>query len=105
MDIIPLRLVSLVAERSLRDRLIADVRKLGATGYTLFDVHGEGTRGILPNALDGQSIKLEVIVPLEVAEEIVDHVAATYFEHYSLIVYVQEVKVVRSDKYSSGKEA
>jgi nitrogen regulatory protein PII len=99
MDTVPLRLVTVVAERVLRDRLVEAVRALGATGYTLTDVHGEGTRGVRPNALDGPSVKLEVIVPEDVAEAIVAHVAATYFEHYSLIVYMQEAQVVRSSKY------
>ena len=103
MNIVPLRLVTLVAERLLRDRLVEAVQTLGATGYTLTDVHGKGTRGVTPNALDGPSIKLEVIVPLEVAEAIVEHVAETYFAHYSLIVYVQEVKVVRSSKYGQQR--
>ncbi len=101
MDIVPLRLVTLVAERLLRDRLLEAVQRLGATGYTITDVHGRGTRGVRHNALDGPSVKLEVIVPLEVAEAIVEHVAEAYFQYYSVIVYVQEVKVVRPSKYGS----
>ena len=105
MDIVPLRLVTLVAERLLRDRLVDAVMTLGATGYTTTDVHGQGTRGVKHNAIDGPSVKLEVIVPLEVAERIVEHVAETYFRHYSVIVYVQEVKVVRPAKYGPPRDA
>lgn len=102
MRTVPFRLVTVVAERLLRDRIIEEVRRLGATGYTLTDVHGEGTSGVNASEWEGPSVKVEAIVPPEVAERIVEHVAQTYFAHHAVIVYTQDVTVVRAEKYGEG---
>lgn len=95
------RLVTIIAERSVRDRLLEAVHALGATGHTIYDVHGEGSRGAHVSLYDRPSVKIETIVAPGVADRIVAHVAETYFEHHAVIVYVQDVSVVRGSKYAS----
>ena len=93
------RLITIITERGLRDRLIDAVHNLGATGHTHYDVHGEGSRGA--GALrGGPSVKIEAVVPAEVADRIAEHVASKYFAHHSVIVYLQDVDVLRGSKYS-----
>jgi len=94
-----LRLVTVIAERILKDRLIDEIRRLGARGFTVSDVTGEGSRGVRAHEWEGRDAKIEAVVSPEVADRIVDHVAEAYFEHYAVIVYVQTVDVVRGDKY------
>jgi nitrogen regulatory protein P-II 2 len=94
-----LRLVTVIAERVLRNRLIEEIRALGARGFTMTEATGEGSRGVRASEWEGANIRLEIIVAPEVAERIVDHIAATYFEWHAVIVYVQDVDVVRGDKY------
>jgi nitrogen regulatory protein P-II 2 len=94
-----LRLVTLIAERVLRNRLIEEIRALGARGFTMTEATGEGSRGVRASEWEGANIRLEIIVAPDVADRIVDHVAATYFEWHAVIVYVQDVDVVRGDKY------
>lgn len=101
MHTTPYRLVTVIAERSVRDRLLEAIHALGATGHTIHDVHGEGSRGANVAQHDRPSVKIETIVAAEVAERIVDHVASTYFEHYAVIAYVQDVSVVRGSKYAA----
>ena len=96
MPTVPHRLVTIIAERILRDRLIEAVHRLGATGHTLTDVQGEGTRHAQSSAVRGPSVKIEAIVVPEVAER--------YFEHHSVIVYLQDVEVVRGSKYAPQNE-
>ena len=43
---IPLRKVTIIAERVLRDDLITLIKERGASGWTLTMVEGEGSRGI-----------------------------------------------------------
>ncbi|MEM1115158.1 MAG: transcriptional regulator [Bacteroidota bacterium] len=104
MPTVPHRLVTIIAERILRDRLVEAVHRLGATGHTLSDVQGEGTRRAQSSAVRGPSVKIETIVVPEVAEAIVQHVAERYFAHHSVIVYLQEVAVVRGSKYAPQNE-
>ena len=97
------RLVTIIAERYVRDRLLASIHRLGATGHTIYDVRGEGTRHATASR-EAASVKIETIVAPDVAEAIVEHVAETYFAHHSVIVYVQDVEVVRGSKYGPHNE-
>ena len=99
MQTVPHRLVTIVAERVVRDRLLDAVHRLGATGHTISDVHGEGSRGVAA-ARGGPSVKIEAVVTAEVADRIAEHVAERYFAHHSVIVYLQDVEVLRGSKYA-----
>lgn len=99
MATISLRLVTIVAERLLKERLLGELRELGAKGYTLTEVKGEGSRGVRASEWEGRNIKLETVVSVEVAEKIVEYVAQHYFQHHAVIIYTQQVEVVRGDKY------
>ena len=99
MQTVTLRLVTIVTERSLRDRIIDAIHDLGASGHTLSDIHGEGSRGVRV-ARGGPSVKIETIVTADIAEAIASHVADTYFKHHSVIVYLQDVEVLRGSKYA-----
>lgn len=91
-------MVTIVAERLLRDRLVEKIRTLGAKGFTLTEVQGQGTRGWQAHEFEGPSVKIETLVRADVAEQIVDAVAK-YFEHHAVIVYLTDAKVVRLKKF------
>ena len=103
MQTVTLRLVTIIAERTVRDRLLDAVHALGATGHTISDVHGEGSRGARV-AWGGPSVKIEAVVTAEVADRIAAHVAERYFAHHSVIVYLQNVEVLRGSKYAPHNE-
>ena len=95
----PLKLVTVIAEAVLEQRLIEDVRRLGAGGYSLGEVRGEGSRGVRASEFEGKNLKLETIVSAEIAERILTHLAERYFPSYAVIAYVADVQVVRGEKY------
>lgn len=99
MAYVTLKLVTVVAERILKDRLSEELRDLGATGLTITDVSGSGSRGVRASEWEGANVKIESVVSPAVAERILDHVAEHYFQYYAVIVYAQPVDVVRGDKY------
>ena len=98
-NIITLKLVTIVAERILEDRLLRKILDLGAKGYTLTQAAGKGSRGVRASEWEGPDTKIETLVSKDVAENIIDHIADTFFEHYAVIVYVQDAAVIRGDKY------
>ncbi len=98
METRPAVLVTIIAERILRDRLVEKIRACGARGFTLGEVSGEGTSRVHPHEWEGPSVRLETLVSDEVAHRIVDEVAK-YFELHSLVVYTTEVRVVRPEKF------
>jgi nitrogen regulatory protein P-II 2 len=99
MNTTKLRKVTIIAEAVLEDRLLREVRELGSRGYTLTAVSGEGSRGVRASEWEGKNVQIEVLVSAEVADRLLDHLAANYFEHYAVVAYVVEVEVVRGDRY------
>jgi nitrogen regulatory protein P-II 2 len=99
MNTVPLKLVTIVAEAVLEAHLIREVRDLGATGYSLTRVHGEGSRGVRASELEGGNVKIETLVGEQLADRILQHVAENYFQHYAVVAYVIDAAVVRGDKY------
>lgn len=95
----PLKLVTIIAEAVLEDGLVRELREVGVRGYSRSDVTGEGTRGVHASDWEGPNVKLEMLVGPEVADRILEHVAGSYFQHYAVVAYVQEVEVVRGEKY------
>lgn len=94
-----LKLVTIVTERILEDRLLRAIEKLGAKGYTLTQATGRGSRGVRASEWEGPDTRIESLVSPQVADAIVEHIATEYFEHYAVIVYVQDAQVVRGEKY------
>lgn len=99
MNLIGVKLLTIVAEAVLEDQLLRDLKRLGARGYTLTRVEGEGSRGLRVGDVAGGNVRLELVVGAEVAERILMHLAEHYFAYYAMIAFAADVEVVRGDKY------
>ncbi|PYE54842.1 P-II family nitrogen regulator [Deinococcus yavapaiensis] len=99
MKTVVLKRVTIIAEALLEERLVRDVKRLGARGHTVTEVRGEGSRGVRASEWEGHNVKLESIVSPDVADRVLEHLAATYFPHFAVIAYVEDVSVVRGEKY------
>jgi nitrogen regulatory protein P-II 2 len=93
----PMKLITIVAEPVLEERLLQEVKRLGARGYTLTEARGEGTQGVLQWM--GRNLRIEIVASAAVADAILEHLAHDYFRDYAVIVYVADVQVVRGEKY------
>jgi nitrogen regulatory protein P-II 2 len=101
----PMTLVTIVAESTIEHRLTTDLRALGANGFTVVEGRGEGTRHLHASELPGDNVRVETVVPRETAERILAHLADRYFHDYSIIAYLTDVAVLRSEKYAAGQRA
>lgn len=99
MELIRLKLITIVAEAVLERRLVEEIRSLGARGYTVTDARGEGSRGLRTMDWEGKNIRLETIVSEEVAERILHRLQEAYSPNYAVIAYVENVEVVRGRQY------
>lgn len=94
-----LKLVTIVAETVLEDQITASIKRLGASGFTVTEARGEGSRHLRSGEIPGLNVKIESVVSEQTAAQIVDCIATEYFSNYAVIVYVSDVNVVRGAKY------
>lgn len=99
MQTTKLKLVTIIAETILEERLLRELRQLGARGYTVGAARGEGTRGIQAIDWEGQNVRIETLVGAETAARIMAYLADHYFTDYAVIVYSVDAEVLRSEKY------
>ena len=92
-------ILTIIAEAAVEGRLIRDVKRLGAKGYSAGHVRGEGTTGRLLQDLNGPSIRLETIVTSEVADLILTHLAAEYFGRFAVVAWVTPARVLRPSRF------
>lgn len=99
MKLTSLKLVVIIAEAVLEEQLLLEIKQLGAKGYTVSQVGGEGSRGVRTSQWERKNSKIETVVSPKVADEILTCLAEKYFSDYAVIVYVHEVGVSRGEKY------
>ncbi len=100
MTITTLKLVTIIAEPVLEERLVRLLHELGATGHTITEGRGEGSRHRHATTVPGETLRLEVIVGAETADRILHQLADQYFATYSMIAWLADVQVLRREKYT-----
>ena len=101
---VPTKLVTIVAESVLQDRLIRLVLKEGASGYTLTPCSGEGSRGLRSTTpVGGHNVRIEVVTGPEVVDRVLTRLQAEFFPHYAVVAWVTDAAVVRGAKF--GEQA
>jgi hypothetical protein len=97
-----IKLVTVIATSELEDRLMEDLRKAGATGYTISSVssgggsHGPRHRGMF----DTGNLRIEMLVTPDVATKLLEVVVAHY-KGMSLIAFAQDVEAVPRKNFVS----
>jgi nitrogen regulatory protein P-II 2 len=93
--------VTIIGDDSVKYRIVKELHEMGATGYTDDLVHGEGARGIRPRHAEPANSKIEVIGTPEVAQRIMSHIAEHYFDNYAMIAFLDDVEVLRGEKFGA----
>ncbi len=96
--------VVIITEKLITDEVAKLVEECGATGYTITGAGGKGSRGV--RAARGGvtdaflNVKFEIITAsADIANNISDKVAETFFENYSGITYLEDVEILRPQKF------
>lgn len=102
-----LRRITTVTDAIHEEVLVKRFAELGASGYTAMECHGAGRRG-LGDSFSGQptqqlrvepQIRVEVVVPEEVANRIVDFVRHEFLRSHRATVVVETVDAVKADQF------
>ena len=101
MPTIRRKLVTIITEAVLESELLEALGTLGASGYTVTNARGKGSRGIRDAGWTSSSnIRIEVICSKELAAEITRHLHENYYKHYAMVVYESDVNVLREGKFN-----
>ena len=89
--------VTIIAEAVLEQRLVRDVQAVGAQGWTVTDARGQGTGLVRASEWEGANVRLETLVPPEVADLVLDLLVRDYIPHFAVIAWTSPVQVLRND--------
>ncbi len=94
------RLLTIVTEAALERELVAALESLGVRGYTITDARGKGDHGRRQSewAQEG-NIRVEVICDEAVAERVATRLRERYYDNYAMILFMQDVQVLRPEKF------
>ncbi len=94
------RLLTIVTEAALEHDITEAVDKLGATGYTITNARGRGSRGVRDAGwVTSSNIRIEVICDTETAKRIAEHLRENYYRDYAMVLYLSDVDVLRPEKF------
>ncbi len=97
-----MKLVTIVCEAYAKDAVTKLLREVGAHGYTLFAVEGDGSRGKRPADIpEFANIQIEVLVPPEVALILLERLERELFSRYGMIAFESDVRVLRPKKFGA----
>lgn len=93
-------LLTVITEAVIEKQLLRDFDRLGARGYTVSDARGRGSRGVRDASWDeAANIRIEVICPRALAEDLISHLAAQYYDDYAMVAFLQDVSILRGKKF------
>jgi hypothetical protein len=100
MQQFPRRLLTVVTEAVLERELVAELEALGVRGYTITDARGKGSRGRRQSDWAQESnIRVEVVCEPALAERVAGHLRDRYYDHYAMVLFLQDVSVLRPEKF------
>lgn len=100
------RKVVVITERLIAEEVCALLDAAGVAGYTITLAGGKGSRDLRPTAdratvvQDFANVKIEVIVDSDqLAASVIEEVVERYLKRYSGIAFVENVEIVRPEKF------
>jgi hypothetical protein len=100
MPFVPVRLLTIVAESVLADRLTRAIMAAGATGFTVSPARGRGSRGRRSSSIGGDNVRIEVLASEACAERLLLTLRDEWFPHHAVVAWLSCVEVIRGEKYA-----
>jgi nitrogen regulatory protein PII len=100
VDTAHVKLITIIASSELQERLEKDLRRLGASGYTVSQVDGRGQHGPRTRGMfDIGNVRIETIVAPAIAEAILTHLARQA-EVFEVVAFAQDVDAVPRNHFA-----
>ena len=100
METHPMKLISIVCEALAREALERLLAEVGARGFTVCRVEGQGATGARGGEMEEFSnVRFEVIVPPDVASNLLERVGKEFLPRYAMVTYETDIRVLRPRKF------
>ena len=100
MKLYNVKLLTITCEILAQKNIIEILSKHKITGYTTYEVDGNGERGIRGQGLKTEkNVKVEVILREEKLPDVVEEISRTLFANFAIILYVSDVGILRTEKF------
>ncbi len=97
-----LRRITIIADSSLKERLLQSIIEAGASGYTLTPCSGAGRRFLDAERVQStEQLRIETIVPEQVCETILNDLRQEILPEHHVTACVEKVDVVRVGHFTA----
>ncbi len=94
------RRITVVTLASKADEVVGELVKRGASGYTISDCHGKGTKALQDGNGQGVSlVRIEVLVNFSKFDHMIGYIGRIDRSEIPITVAVETVEVIRGDHY------
>jgi nitrogen regulatory protein PII len=94
------KLLTVITEAALESALCEELIQLGASGYTVTNARGRGSRGVRDAGWSSSgNIRIEVVCDKGIAEKIAARLRDKYYSDYAMILFLSDVSVLRPKKF------
>ena len=100
MKLYSVKLLTVTCEILAQKNIIEILKKHEITGYTTYEVDGNGARGLRGQGFKNEkNVKVEVIMREEKLQNVVEEISRTLFANFAIVLYVGDVGVIRTEKF------
>ncbi len=96
------RLLTIIAERLLLDRILHLCEELGIHAHTITECEGRGSRGLAVDEAHGDNVEIRLLAARPLLDALARRLRDRYFEDHSIILYAADVEVLRSARFGGG---
>ncbi len=94
-----IRRVTIMAEAALEAEITQKCVQLGASGYTAIPCHGAGRRSLAEGATRSEQVRIEVVAPQAVAEQILDYLRRDISLDHAVTACIETVEVLALQQF------
>ena len=100
MKLYDVKLLTITCEILAQKNVIEILKNHEITGYTSYEVDGNGEKGLRGQGIQSEkNVKVEVIMREEKLSAVIEDISRTLFPNFTIILYVSDVGVVRTEKF------
>ena len=100
MKLYDVKLLTITCEILAQKNVIDILKNHEITGYTSYEVDGNGEKGLRGQGIQAEkNVKVEVIMREEKLSVVIEDISRTLFPDFTIILYVSDVGVVRTEKF------